>query len=64
MAGFGCPPRRRQKQISKNFEKLWAQIESHIPDGPAFGNPPEYDGLCLAFRQILQFLDLRVIFIE
>jgi hypothetical protein len=40
----------------EKLEKLWAQIESHIPDGPAFGNPPEYDELCLAFRQILQFL--------
>src|SRR5690242_9858735 len=37
----------------KKLEKLWSQIESHIPSGPAFGSPPEYDELCLTFRQIL-----------
>lgn len=40
----------------EKLEKLWSQIESHIPDGPAFGSPPEYDELCLAFRQILHGL--------
>jgi hypothetical protein len=27
-----------------------------MPKGPAFGGPPEYDDLCLAFRQILTAL--------
>jgi len=40
----------------EKLDKLWSQIENHIPDGPAFGNPPEYDELCLAFRQILHAL--------
>jgi hypothetical protein len=40
----------------EKLEKLWAQIESHIPSGPAFGSPPEYEELCLVFRQILPFL--------
>ncbi len=41
----------------EKLEKLWAKIESHIGDGgPAFGSPPEYDELCLAFRQILPAL--------
>ena len=40
----------------EKLEKLWTQIEGHIPNGPAFGNPPEYDDLCLAFRQILPAL--------
>ena len=35
------------------LEKLWDKIASHIPGGPAFGSPPEYDELCLAFRRIL-----------
>lgn len=40
----------------EKLERLWAQIEAQIGDGPAFGNPPEYDELCLAFRQILPAL--------
>jgi hypothetical protein len=41
----------------EKLEKLWVQIETHIGDGgPAFGSPPEYDELCLAFRQILPAL--------
>lgn len=40
----------------EKLEKLWDQIEGHIPEGPAFGNPPEYLELSLAFRQILQAL--------
>jgi len=40
----------------EKLEQLWAQIETHIVGGPAFGSPPEYDELCLAFRQILPVL--------
>jgi hypothetical protein len=40
----------------EKLEKLWAQIETHIGGGPAFGSPPEYDELSLAFRQILPAL--------
>jgi hypothetical protein len=40
----------------EKLEKLWRQIESHIPSGPAFGYPPEYEKLCLAFRRILPAL--------
>ena len=32
---------------------LWARIEKLLPSGPAFGSPPEYDDLLLAFRRIL-----------
>lgn len=38
------------------LEKLWEQIYSLIPEGPAFGSPPEYGELCLAVRQILPAL--------
>jgi hypothetical protein len=40
----------------EKLDKLWDQILSHIPGGPAFGSPPEYDHLCLAFRGILPAL--------
>jgi len=40
----------------EKLEKLWEKISSHIPGGPAFGAPPEYDELCLAFRGILPAL--------
>jgi hypothetical protein len=40
----------------EKLERLWAQFETHIGSGPAFGSPPEYDELCLAFRQILPAL--------
>jgi hypothetical protein len=40
----------------KKLEKLWKEIEGLIPSGPAFGSPPQYDELCLAFRQILAAL--------
>lgn len=41
-----------EANLSK-LEKLWAQIEKLLPNGPAFGSPPEYEELCLTFRQIL-----------
>ena len=37
----------------EKLEKVWDKISAHIPSGPAFGAPPEYDELCLAFRRIL-----------
>ena len=40
----------------EKLEKLWDQIQSHLPSGLAFGSPPEYDELCLAFRRILPAL--------
>jgi hypothetical protein len=40
----------------EKLEKLWGKISAHIPGGPAFGAPPEYDELCLAFRGILPAL--------
>lgn len=45
--------------VEANLEKLdrlWAQIEGHLPTGPAFGSPPEYEEACLAFRRILRAL--------
>jgi hypothetical protein len=41
-----------EANLSK-IEKLWVQISELIPRGSAFGSPPEYDELCLAFREIL-----------
>ena len=38
------------------LENVWQRIEALNPSGPSFGTPPEYDELCLAFRQILPFL--------
>ncbi len=35
------------------LDKLWHQIYGLLPNGPAFGNPPDYEELCLAFRNIL-----------
>jgi hypothetical protein len=40
----------------EKLEKLWEKIASYIPSGPAFGAPPEYDELCIAFRGILPAL--------
>jgi hypothetical protein len=40
----------------QKLEKLWDEISSLIPRGPAFGAPPEYDELCLAFERILSAL--------
>jgi hypothetical protein len=34
------------------LENLWARIEKLLPSSPAFGSPPEYEELCLAFRRI------------
>lgn len=41
-----------EANLSK-LEKLWDQIEQLLPSGPAFGSPPEYEELCLAFRRVL-----------
>lgn len=38
------------------LEKLWEKISALIPSGPAFGSPPDYDELCLAFQRILPSL--------
>lgn len=38
------------------LEVLWDQINALIPNGVEFRTPPEYDELCLAFRQILPAL--------
>lgn len=38
------------------LDKLWDDIRGHLSGGPAFGSPPEYDELCLAFRRILPAL--------
>jgi hypothetical protein len=38
------------------LEKLWGKISEFIPSGPAFGSPPEYEELCLAFRRVLPAL--------
>jgi len=35
------------------LENLWTRIEQLLPSGPAFGSPPEYEELCLAFRHVL-----------
>ena len=35
------------------LETLWARIEQLLPSGPAFGGPPEYEEVCLAFRRVL-----------
>jgi hypothetical protein len=40
----------------EKLEKLWKEISSLLPSGPAFGAPPEYDELCFAFRGILPAL--------
>lgn len=37
----------------EKLDRLWEQICRLQPSGPAFGSPPEYDELCLAFRRIL-----------
>lgn len=44
-----------EANLSK-LEMLWDKISRLVPDGPAFGGPPEYDELCLAFRRILPTL--------
>ncbi len=47
---------RQFEATQANLEKLdelWEQIYRLQPSGPAFGSPPEYDELCLAFRRIL-----------
>ena len=38
------------------LDSLWERIENLQPSGPAFGAPPEYQVLCLAFRRILPSL--------
>lgn len=38
------------------LEKLWIEIQEHLGGGLAFGSPPGYDELCLAFRRILPAL--------
>ena len=38
------------------LDNLWKQIEQLLPQGPAFGSPPEYEELCWAFRRILPSL--------
>lgn len=40
----------------EKLEKLWGKIYAFLPSGPAFGAPPEYDQLCIAFRHILSAL--------
>ena len=40
----------------EKLERLWEKISALIPDSPAFGAPPEYDELCMAFRGILPAL--------
>jgi hypothetical protein len=40
----------------EKLDKLWEKIYAHISGGPAFGSPPEYDELCLAFRGIMSAL--------
>jgi hypothetical protein len=40
----------------QKLEKLWEQIHGHLSQGLAFGSPPEYEELCLAFRDILPAL--------
>lgn len=45
--------------VESNLEKLdrlWSRIQSHLPTGPAFGSPPEYEEACRAFRRILPAL--------
>ncbi len=37
----------------EKLDKLWEHIYRLQPSGPAFGSPPEYGELCLAFRRIL-----------
>lgn len=38
------------------LENLWNKLRAMIPEGVAFGSPPEYDELSLAFDQILKAL--------
>lgn len=38
------------------LNSLWGRIQTLLSDGPAFGSPPEYDELLLAFRRILPSL--------
>jgi hypothetical protein len=40
----------------EKLEKLWSRIRSLLGNGPAFGAPPEYEELCLAFRRVLPAL--------
>ena len=35
------------------LDSLWTRIRALLPTGPAFGGPPEYQELCLAFRRVL-----------
>ena len=35
------------------LDTLWGQLKGLQPSGPAFGSPPDYEELCLAFRRIL-----------
>src|SRR5882672_2312734 len=44
-----------EANLSK-LEKLWEKISALIPGGPAFGSPPGYDELCLAFQRVLPSL--------
>lgn len=37
----------------EKLETLWERIYQLQPSGPAFGSPPEYGELCLAFRRVL-----------
>lgn len=37
----------------EKLDKLWADIERLQPSSPAFGGPPDYAELCLAFRRVL-----------
>ena len=38
------------------LDTLWGRIEGLQPSGSAFGSPPEYEEVCLAFRRILPSL--------
>jgi hypothetical protein len=41
-----------EANLSK-LDKLWQRIEGLLPQGPAFGAPPEYDDASFAFRLVL-----------
>ena len=38
------------------LEILWHKIEGELPNGPAFGGPPEFEEWCIAFKRILNEL--------
>ena len=38
------------------LDQLWNRIRQMLPEGPSFGEPPEYEDACFAFRQILDVM--------